>query len=242
MHITSVNNPQVKRVCQLHQKKNRQKMQQFIVEGEHLVLEAIKSDSVVQIYVLENFQDQIRHNHIVVSADVMKKMTQLTTVPSVIAICHYLKFSDKTLNKVLVLDQVQDPSNVGALMRSALAFGYDAIYLSQFGADIYNSKTVRASQGAVFQLAHFVFDDIEDLIINLKMQGFQIISTSLDGDALGHCSMDLNKHALILGNEGSGVSDCVNKLADTNVYIPIQKIESLNVTVAGSIVMFELSK
>lgn len=242
MEITSPNNPQVKYIKQLQLKKYRDREKCFVVEGEHLVLEAIKHQAVKKVYVLEGYDtSKLLCDFTTVSIDVMTKMSELKCAPSMLALCKHLEFSDKVTKNVLILDSVQDPSNVGALVRSAVAFGFDIIYINEQCADCYNSKVIRASQGAIFTIP-IVLVDIKSVIQQLKAENFEVYTTSLKGSSLKNIKIENEKIALILGNEGKGVSHDVAALATSSIRIDIKDVESLNVAVAGSIIMYELSK
>lgn len=242
MEITSPNNPQVKYIKQLQSKKYRDREKCFVVEGEHLVQEALKQGFIKKIYVLEDYDaSQLTFQYTTVSIDVMKKMSELTSVPSMIALCRHLEFDTQPIKRALILDSVQDPSNVGALIRSAKAFGFDIIYVSAQCADVYNSKTIRASQGAVFAIP-VVLCDLCTVIEQLKKQSFEVFTTSLKGTSLSQANLQHDHFAVILGNEGVGVSKEVAKLATASLRIEIKGVESLNVAIAGSIIMYEMTK
>ena len=140
-------------------------------------------------------------------------------------------------NKILILDKVQDPGNMGALMRSAKAFGFDTMVIGEGSCDIYNDKVIRASQGAIFKLS-FIHTNLIDFIPTLKE--YKVYGTNvLNGISLESVEK-VDKIAVVLGNEGNGISAEVFNLIEKNIYIPMDDTESLNVSVAGSIIMYYL--
>jgi TrmH family RNA methyltransferase len=148
--------------------------------------------------------------------------------------------NSKTLsNKLLILDKIQDPGSLGALMRSAYAFGFDTIILNHGSVDIYNDKVIRTSQGAIFKL-NFRYEDLKTFIPTLT--SYKVYGTNvINGISLDDAVFD-DKVALVLGNEGNGISEEVFNVIQKNIYIPLKNTESLNVSVAGAIIMYEMSK
>ncbi len=233
--ITSLTNKKIKDVCLLKTSKGRREKNLFIVEGKHLVFEAKEAGVLEETYTIdENLEGEL------VSLEVMKKLCNTDTVVNQIGVCK--KINKKELsNNILILDKIQDPGNLGALMRSAKAFSFDTIFLSEGCVDLYNDKAIRSSQGAIFKL-NTIEGNIIDFISKLKELGYEVYSTNVVN---GTSVSDVNagtKKALILGNEGNGVSKEVNDLNLKNLYIKMSGMESLNVAVAGSILMYELNK
>lgn len=231
--ITSVDNQTVKKLAKLSQKKYRDSENVFIVEGEHLVETAQKNGYVKSIYATEAFKKYPYAE--LVSTHVMKKITDTKNPPKIIALCDKLKEKPLT-HKVLILEHVQDPGNVGTLLRSALAFGFETVILDQC-ADIYNPKVLRSTQGAIFELSIRMMNTL-DFIKTYK--DYTIYTTHVKPHKTP-LKKPTEKLALILGNEGTGVKDETLKHSDITISIPTKKVESLNVAVAGSIMMHALS-
>lgn len=229
--IESKANEKIKHLEKLHQKKYRDKYQQFLVFGEHLIDEAKKRGCVVETYTTKP-----QKGGILISANIMKQLTKTVTVFDQIALCKKSR-TTKPDDKVLVLDDVQDPDNLGALLRSALAFGFEKIIISLHSADAYNEKAIRASQGAIFHL-EIIRCNLIDYLSNVK--DATIISTTAKPQK--QVAIPDGKLTLILGNEGAGVSAQVEKFANLLINIPTKTVESLNVVVAGSIIMNEIFK
>ena len=137
MIITSLDNPKIKYLASLSKAKERKQEQKFIVEGKHLVLEAQKQNVLIEAYSIEE-----KEGYIQVSPSVMKKISNTNTLVSEIGLCKMLDKKELS-NKLLLLDAVQDPGNMGALMRSAKAFGFDTIILGEGCVDIYNDKVIQ---------------------------------------------------------------------------------------------------
>jgi TrmH family RNA methyltransferase len=232
MEITSTKNQLVKDITKLHQKKYRDQQNLFLIEGYHLLEEAKKHTNIQTIFTTD--KSIVGNNVIYVNDAVMQKVADTKHPQGVICVCEKL-LPKKPKERVLILENVQDPGNVGTLLRSALAFGFDTVVLDG-GADLYNDKVIRSTQGALFQLN--IVQESTLSFMNMY-PNFQYIGTSLEGSALAHNTFK-NNIAVIVGNEGSGISKEVLSKTDINVKIPIQNIDSLNVGVAGSILMYEI--
>lgn len=239
--IESVHNPKVKEWVKLHQKKYRQQQQQFIVEGEHLVEEALKAGVVQAVVTTRATFEALEVAIYQVSESVLAKLAMTPTHQDIMAICEMVSVEPTQLQRVLLLDAIQDPGNLGTLIRSALAFEVDAVVLGKGTVDLYNEKVLRSTQGAVFHLP-VIQADLQTYIPELQTQGIEVIGTSL------HHAVDLqtfevpNRWALLLGNEGQGVHQTLLDLTDENVFIEMSsQAESLNVAIAGSIVMYQLA-
>lgn len=239
MLYSSVDNKKIKEIKKLNQKKYRDESGLFLVEGEHLVLEAYKSGYLKNIILLDSSKFSLEKDNIYVTDKVMNYLTELDSHQKVMGICYKLN-EQEIGNRVLILDGIQDPGNLGTIIRSAVAFNCDTLILSKNTVDLYNSKVVRASQGLLFNL-NIIIRDIKETIIDLKENNYEIIGTKVDG---GKDIKDIevkDKFALIMGNEGQGVSNEVLELCTSYAHIKMnEKCESLNVGVATSIMLYEL--
>ena len=239
MIITSLDNKEVKYLTKLNTKKFREEENKFLVDGEHLVEEAYKKGVLEKIIVVDD-NYSFNCDKLIVTKEIMKKISLLDTPPNIMGVC---KMIDERLvgTKYLVLDRIQDPGNLGTIIRSAVAFNVDTIIMSNDTVDIYNSKVLRATQGMLFNI-NFIRCDLIDTITKLKDENIPVYVTDVsDGKNIKEIK-DFSKYILVMGNEGSGVSDEVRNLADTNIYIPMnEKCESLNVAVATSIILYEMS-
>ena len=240
MVITSVNNNKIKDINKLKDKKYRDSSNSFLVEGEHLVIEAYREDLIKELVVLDD-SDFILDGipTIKVSSEVMKKLSSMDSYPSVIGVANKIK--EKELgDSILMLDDIQDPGNLGTIIRSSAAFGIDTIVVSPKTVDIYNIKVLRATQGMLFHI-NIIVRELDSFITKLKQDNYKIYGTKVDkGVNIKDISIN-NKYALVMGNEGKGISDNVSKLCDEYLYIKMNdNVESLNVGVATSILLYEI--
>ena len=239
MLITSINNQTIKELDKLKQKKYRDLEQKFLIEGEHLVEEAEKSGVLEKIILLENSEYPSKLEKIYVSKSVMKKLSSLDTPPNIIGVCKMLS-KKKLGKKVLLLDDIQDPGNLGTIIRSSVAFNVDSIVMSLNTVDLYNPKVIRSTQGMIFKI-NLIKDDLGQVIEKLKSKNIPIYTTNVNGGENIKNINSTDSYGLIMGNEGNGVKDEISALADRKIYIPMNsKVESLNVSVAASILLYEL--
>ena len=227
--IESLDNKVVKYLCKLNMTKYRKIEKKFIVEGKHLVDEARKYGILE-----EAFSVMDKEGYTQVSKVVMAKICNTDTVVSEIGLCK-MNESNTLSNHILLLDGVQDPGNMGALMRSSKAFGFDTIILGKGCVDIYNDKVIRASQGAIFKL-NFINADLCEFIS--KLSNYKIYGTNVIKGIPLEKTAKQDLLGIVLGNEGNGISNEVFDLIDENIYIPMDNTESLNVSVAGGIIMY----
>ena len=230
--IESLENSKIKFLLKLKLSKYRRSEQKFICEGAHLVQEARNAGLLIEAYSLED-----KEGYIQVSVPVMKKLCNTNTVVSEIGLCK-MKENTKITDKILILDGIQDPGNMGSLMRSACAFGFKTLFIGTGYVDIFNDKVIRSSQGAIFKL-NYQFGDISEFLNKITHKVYT--TNVLEGIPLKKIKAE-DKVAVILGNEGNGVSKELQALGLDAIYIPMQNTESLNVAIAGSIIMYELSK
>ena len=143
-------------------------------------------------------------------------------------------------NRLIILDNIQDPGNLGAIIRSSVAFNFDTVVLSKNTVDLYNSKVIRSTKGMLFNI-NIIVRELESFI--KKIDDYVIYGTDVvNGNNIRNEDIQ-SKVGLVFGNEGRGISDCVKKLCDKFVYIDMnQNCESLNAGVAGSILMYEVNK
>jgi len=240
MIITSINNEKIKEIKKLNDKKYRDLTDLFLVEGEHLIKEAYKNNCLKEVVLLENVDIDIDIPKILVKENVIKSISNLSNI-NMIGIC-FKKLKQNIGKKVLILDNVQDPGNLGTIIRSSVAFNLDTLIISNDSVDLFNTKVLRATQGMIFGL-NIIITDIEEKIKELKEQNYQIIGTDVN-DGISVNSLEKNdKICIIMGSEGSGLKKSTKDLCDKFIYIKMNdKCESLNVGVATSIILYELDK
>lgn len=238
MLITSLNNEKIKELSKLHLKKYREESKLFLVEGDHLLAEAFKSGFLKEIIALEDMilkYDDIPVTY--VTSEVMKKLSLQDSSTNIIGVC---KMKDNVLeNKnLIILDAIQDPGNLGTIIRSAAAFNYDVV-LGDNTVDIYNEKTIRSTEGMIFHV-NFIKENVISFINNHDEYEYFIADMDKGNNIKNITS---NKQiAFIMGNEGNGVSSEVENLNLSYIHINQSDLcESLNVGVAASILMFEKS-
>ncbi len=235
--ITSINNERIKEISKLNNKKYRKEKGLFIVEGEHLVEEAYKHNLLVEVYSLNETSYE---NSYIVTESVMKKISNLDSIPNIIGICK-IKKEEEIGNRILILDNIQDPGNLGTIIRSAVAFNVSTIVLSNDSVDLYNSKVIRATEGMIFNI-NIISRDLFSFVPSIKNQ-YKIYGTNVESGTLLKNVEKVEKCAIIMGNEGNGVKKELQKICDENIYIEMNKqCESLNVGVATSIILYELGR
>ena len=239
--ISLLQNEIIKNLSKLLSKKFRDLEGKFLVEGEHLVEEAFKSGLLLEVIKCEDVLGEYNVPTTLVTYEVIKKLSNTVNPQRIIGVVK--KIEEKELgSKVLILDDIQDPGNLGTIIRSSLAFNIDSIVLSNNSVDMYNDKVIRSSEGMIFHL-NIVRRDIKELIKELHNDGFKVYGTKVDGGTSVDKVNVTNKYAIVMGNEGNGVKDEVLDLCDDYLYIDISdKVESLNVGVATSIILYELNK
>ena len=234
--ITSASNNTIKALIKLKQKKYRDETGYYLVEGEHLVEEAMKAKQVECLISTKDITSDLPI--IVVSNEVMSKLSFTKSPQSIMAKCK-IKKEKKLIDgkRYLILDDLQDPRNIGTLIRTSLAFSIDQVILSNNCVDLYNDKLLRSMQGANFHIS-CIYDDLKTVISTLKKNNVKIIGSALEnGQDIKQIKIS-EKMAFIVGNEGNGMNKDILQECDYVGYIPINTIESLNVAIAGSIMMY----
>lgn len=241
MIIESLDNKKIKRYLSLHDVKTRREEKLFIVEGWHLVKEAYNVNLLVDLLLLQGEDNIINFSETYVNEKILKRLSSLKTYSKVIGIVKIKDDKEIKGNKVLLLDDIQDPGNLGTIIRSACAFNVSTIVLSKACVDLYNDKVIRSTQGMLFHI-NVVVKDLVEVITELKEKGFDILGTNVN-NGINVRDVKSDCYALIMGNEGHGVKKELQDMCDKNVWIPMNSdCESLNVSVATSIILYELSR
>lgn len=269
--ITSRNNATVKWVASLHDKKGRQTEKAFIAEGFKLSFEALEAGlPVSHVFISENKFDEYfpklkglledeKYSKTIVcvlSEGVFEKISTEKAPQGVISVIKYLdfffnmniiykeEFFLEEGERAIALYQVRDPSNLGAVIRSSVAFGVDHIILSDDCADVYNPKTIRSAMGSMFRVKISKISDFKSFVCAAKANCRRIFAAELTDNASSISDIALNNNDIvIIGNEGHGIAKDVSEICTGSVYIPISKnTESLNASVAAAIFMWEQSK
>lgn len=242
MVITSVNNEKIKEVSKLKEKKYRDRTNTFLIEGEHLVFECYKENLLKEIFILEGEDFSMDTKINIVTKKVMKKISSTDSIPNVIGVSYKKKEENTLGNKILILDGIQDPGNLGTIIRSSAAFNIDTIVINNKCVDLYNSKVVRSTQGMIYKL-NIINRDLISFIKEIKEEDFTVYGTKVDGGTdIRNINID-SRFAIIIGSEGNGMTRDVSSLCDDYLYIKMNdNVESLNAGVAASIILYEVDK
>ena len=240
MLITSINNEHIKEIMKLKDKKYRDSTNTFLIEGRHLVLEAYKKGYIEELILEQDELFPINVNTLYVSNPIIKKLSDMKSPSNVMAVVK--KIEEKPIGeKILILDDIQDPGNLGTIIRSAVAFNFDTIVLSPKTVDLYNSKVVRSTQGMLFHI-NIIEREPVSFTKELKDDGYKIVGTKVTNGKDVRESKTYSHFALIIGNEGKGMCEELESLCDEYLYIKMNdECESLNASVAASILMYEIS-
>lgn len=251
--ITSTSNAQVKRLLQLQRKsKARNEEQIFLVEGLRMFLE-VPAERVQKVYISETLYNKKeqelnldRFSVEILSDTVFQYVSDTKTPQGILCIVQQKKYDIDELLKLknphfIVLDNLQDPGNLGTIVRTAEGAGVNAVFLSRESVDIYNPKTIRSTMGSIYRMPVIYVDDLLQLLSLFKQKGIKSYAAHLDGEKSYDKENYQSGTAILIGNEGNGLRDEVASLADVWVQIPMQgQVESLNAAIAASILMFEV--
>ena len=252
--ITSKDNEFVKYVKKLKEKKYRDKSQEFIIEGIKLVKEAIEEKAnIKQIIICDNCEDTgiipkdlmyeiAKYNCIYVTENILKTMSDVNAPQGIMAIIgrnNKEKDIDYSQDIIVALDDIQDPGNLGTILRTVDSIGLKQILVSKGTADCYNPKVVRSTMGAIFRIKIIECEDLEQTLKETQKNNFKLVVSSLQTN---NCLYDINfdKKVIIIGNEANGVEPQIQEMADEKIKIPmLGKTESLNASVATGIILYE---
>lgn len=249
-YIQSPSNPKVKQWRKLLMKKERDRTGMFLIEGFHLVEEALKHPQrIVDLIVSEAVDIPMNWNVdnvpiTMVNEEVLTQLTDTETPQGVLAVCqqlqHELELVIETSRTFMLIDAVQDPGNLGTIIRTADAAGVDAVIVGKGSADVFQPKVVRSAQGSHFHLP-IIKGNLDEWIDKLLEQQIPVYGTALENGMPYTDVTPSDAFALIVGNEGNGVREQLLAKTNANLYIPIYgKSESLNVAVATGILIYHL--
>ena len=243
-----MNKTQVDFLVKLQRKKYRDKHQKFIIENPKVILEEYSNPLLDSVYITDNFfkdhEDEMVFSNVHrISEKDIKKVSSQVTPAGMFALFNMPKLRKFTFQKkhILLLDKIQDPGNLGTIIRTADWFGFQGLFLSKNCVEVFNPKVIAATMGSIFHLN--IYDDLDlvDFIKDLKQEKYIVATTALTGDKIDIKAKD--KLALIIGNESKGVSPDIKELADKSFQIPkFGKAESLNAAVAAGIIMHQIKE
>lgn len=242
MLYTSIENKKIKDLKKLNTKKYRDKKGCFLLEGKHLVLEAYKVGVLKELFLAEDELFPLSVPTHYLSNNVIHYLTELESPSTVLGLAQKPKWEEGYGNRILLLDGIQDPGNLGTIIRSAVAFHIDTIIVSPNTVDCYNSKVIRSSQGMIFHIP-IMERDLFEVVPELQLEHYTIYGTKVTYGKSLKTIEKKEKMAIIMGNEGQGVEEALLELSDEYLYIDMdERCESLNVGVATSIILYELDK
>ena len=253
--ISSTSNPQVKRLAQLQKKsKARNEENVFIVEGIRMFAEVPKN-RVEKVYISESLYNKKKQEldlqgmpFEILSDSVFQHVSDTKTPQGILCVVKQKHYNIEDLLKIekphfMVLDNLQDPGNLGTIVRTAEGAGVDAVFLSKESVDIFNPKTIRSTMGSIYRMPVLYVDDLLELLDIFQKKGIKSYAAHLEGKNSYDQESYVEGTAILIGNEGNGLRDEVSQKADIWVQIPMKgQVESLNAAIAASVLMFEVAR
>lgn len=248
MIISSKENNIIKEVKRLKEKKYRN--EKYIIEGHKMIDEAIQESVKIDIIIMteefanhnQKYVEKINnYKFILVTENVFKELTEVKTPQGILAVVYkkeQIKIDEKA-DYIMALDDVQDPGNIGTIIRTLDSANIKQLIVSRGTVDAYSPKVVRSTMGAIFRVQIIEVENLSETLNSLKQKGFDLVSTSLQTDKNIY-DINYNKKVVVIGNEANGVSKEIQDTSDYKVKIPMMgKTESLNASVAASIMIYE---
>lgn len=252
--ISSKDNEFVKHVKKLKEKKYRDINQEFIIEGIKLVKEAIEEKANIKnIIICDNCEDSgiipkdlmyeiAKYNCIYVTENILKTMSDVNAPQGILAIISMNNKNneiDYSQDIIVALDDIQDPGNLGTILRTVDSVRLNQILVSKGTADCYNPKVVRSTMGAIFRIKIIECENLEQTLKETQKNNFRIVVSSLQTKNSLY-DINFDKKVIIIGNEANGVEPQIQKIADEKIKIPmLGKTESLNASVATGVILYE---
>ncbi len=259
--ITSASNSRVKRLVLLRQKaKERRQTQSFVIEGERLVLDA-PAEYLEEVYITREAMEKagerlapLTGKLTLLSDEAMAKASDTMSPQGILAVARQPRYSEedllgaygreeKKMPLLLILEDIQDPGNLGTMFRTAEAAGATGILMSRGTVDVFNPKTVRSTMSSIFRMPFVVEEDFHGALRRLQEEGIRLFAACLDGsrsyervDCRGACGF-------LIGNEGNGLTKETIRIADERIHIPMEgRIESLNAAMSAGILLYEAAR
>lgn len=257
MTIESANNKKIKQIRKLHKKKYRKKLGKFLIEGIRFIDLALDQNAdITGIFYSENFKASSSEEKLLEKAikkkvdiyevkdDIFKNLAFTDSPQGIIAIVNKniksINYADEN-STVLIVDRVQDPGNLGTILRTADAAGFSGVILSKGTVDLYNDKVLRSTMGSIFNLSIETDCDLPQKMNNLQTSGYTVYATDLSTTVYYDEIEYSSKSAIIIGNEANGISDDLLHQSNYKTKIPILgSAESLNAAIAAGIIMYEI--
>lgn len=252
--ISSKDNELIKHIKKLKDKKYRDENNEFIIEGIKLIIEAIKEKAKIKKIIIcenceisENMPKEImyeiaKYECIYVTEKVFKSITDVNAPQGILAVidkAHSQKEIDYTQGIIVALDDIQDPGNMGTILRTIDSAGLIQVLISKGSVDCYNSKVIRSTMGAIFRINIIECENLANTLKEVKKHKFKIVTTSPKTDKNIY-DIEYKNKVIVIGNEANGVSENVQKISDIKIKIPmLGKTESLNASVATGVILYE---
>ena len=253
MLISSSSNPQMKQIAAMLKKaKARNEENAYIVEGIRMVREIPKED-LKQVYISEAFANshpEWQDKAVTVTDKVFKTISDTATPQGIMAVAKQKHYTLEALLKTtknpplfLILESIQDPGNLGTMLRMAEGAGATGLIMNRETADIYNPKVVRSTMGSIFRVPFVYTDDLKGTLHKLQGEGMQLFAAHLKGKGYHFDVSYTGSSGILIGNEAAGLSDDIADMADTYIRIPMDgQVESLNAAMAATIIMYEAKR
>lgn len=258
--ITSATNKQIKELSALIKKaKERKSKGVFVVEGTKMVAEAPK-EWLRAIYVSESYEKNIENQELlqrlkkskvafeILSDSVFKSVSDTQTPQGVLAVVSMPSYTleqllQKDKTHLLILESIQDPGNLGTMIRTGEGAGITGIIMNKTTVDIFNPKTIRSTMGSIYRVPFFITDSLEDILVKLKKRGVNLYAAHLKGQHSYEKEDYTSACGFLIGNEGNGLSDEIANLANTYIKIPMEgQVESLNAAISATLLMYEANR
>lgn len=256
--ISSANNGQIKYINLLKNKaKARQEDRTFVVEGIRMFEESREEDNLIKSYFSETFYDIKSKEDLdyfqdlsyeIIQDSLFKKISDTSTPQGVLALVQAPEYHLKNIIKnpksnLLLLENIQDPGNLGTMVRTAEGAGFNGIVLSRDSVDMLNPKVIRATMGAIYRMPYVYVDNFEETLKQIQNNNISIYAAHLEG-AQSYDNLDYpSKCGIIIGNEGNGITKRTAEIADKLIKIPMKgKVESLNAAISAALIMFEVAR
>ncbi len=255
--ITSTNNSQIKNLIQLQKKKKeRDKQKVFIIEGIKMFEEAQKDNLIIKAYISETFINELKDksaliNNIeyeVLSEKVFNEVSDTISPQGIMAIVKQMSYSFEEISNtkkanIIILESLNDPGNLGTIIRTGEGSGITGIIMNQTTVDVYNPKVIRSTMGSIFRIPFIYVNNINESIKILKEKNIKIYAAHLKGTNFYDEEDYTESTGFLIGNEANGLTSEISQLADQYIKIPMEgKVESLNASIAASILMYEVSR
>lgn len=251
--ISSKDNSLIKRLKKLKEKKYRDEYGEYVIEGIKLIKEAVQENADIKHIVVcdgcdnsEMIESHLKYemarlDFIYVPENIFKMISAVESPQGILAVIGKPNKEGISLDEdiILALDDIQDPGNLGTILRTADSVGLKQILISKGTADIYNPKVVRSTMGAIFRVKVIECEDLKQTLKNLQEKEYKVVCTSLKAKKSIY-QIEYKKKIIVIGNEANGVSKEIQNLADEKVIIPmLGKTESLNASVATGVILYE---